>query len=91
MHSRNDAASTGAVSMLPQIDALPDSQQQLSGGQRHADAGAENRCFQMSRHIIGTLQNMAVIACIFRHRMVEMGFKVKTDACVGILVNGQRR
>ncbi len=75
--------------MLAQINSLPRTQIEAAGSNGNGQKTAENRCLEMSRHIVRTFRGVAVIRRVLRGKLVEVTFKISAHGGVGIFVEGQ--
>ncbi len=87
---QHQSSAAAAVAMLAQINALPGTKLELAAVDGNRHAAAQERRFNVRRHVVGTFAGMHVRE-ILRSDRVEAGLHIGSHVAVGIFVDGQRR
>src|SRR5262249_44948051 len=86
-----DTAAMGGRAMLEQVDALPGSERHPAAAHRYGKLGQGESRPDVSGHIVGAFDGVAVKGIILRHPPAEEGVEGMHDVRVGIFLDGQRR
>ena len=85
----DDLARAGMVPVLPQVDALPGSQQQFAPLEWHADLGCSQGGLDMRGHVVRPLQSVRIKRVILRNQSIQPALQVKPGAVVIVFLYQQ--
>ncbi len=83
------APGAAVVPMFAQINALPGTQIGPTATDREGNGRAQERGFDVCRHIVRSFVRVNVVGRIFRYHFIEMTFEIGADARIGILIDGE--
>src|SRR5699024_10053067 len=79
-----------AVTMLVQVNALPDAEIELPIGDRHGEIHAGENAADMSRHVIVAFLIVLEHGVAVAHRLGQPALDIAAHGGIGILANHQR-
>lgn len=88
-HERQDQVPRrGPIPVFAQVDSLPSPQAQGPILDRDRQPGPHQRCLDMGRHIIRTLDRVNIRE-VFRDDVVQRGFEIDTYVGISVLIDCQ--